>query len=81
MYYGYTVEEFEGHQNHIFMGYKVSSQKAPQGMEFLYIASCVYKETESCQIDPAEEEEYVLQWVKSIQFSGTRGDGDETDGK
>ncbi|MCM3550766.1 hypothetical protein M4D48_19575 [Alkalihalobacillus clausii] len=80
-YYGNTVEEFKGHQNYIFMGYKVSSQEAPQGMEFLYIASCVDKEAESCQIDLAEEEEYVLRWVKSIQFSGTRADGGETDGE
>ncbi|GAF23107.1 hypothetical protein JCM19047_2900 [Bacillus sp. JCM 19047] len=81
IYYGYTIEEFKGHQNHVFMGYKVSSQEAPQGMEFLYISSCVNEEAESCQIDLAGEEEYLLQWVKSIEFSGTRRNGDETDGE
>ncbi|AIC93243.1 hypothetical protein [Shouchella lehensis] len=81
IYYGYTIGDFKGHRNHVFMGYKVSSQEAPQGMEFLYIASCVDKESESCQMDLKEEENYVLQWVKSIQFSGTRGHGDETDGE
>ncbi|AIC93244.1 hypothetical protein BleG1_0636 [Shouchella lehensis G1] len=78
-YYGYTIEDLEGYQSYIIMGYKVSSKEAPQGMEFLYIASCVDKDVESCQIDLAEEEEYLLQWVKSIEFSGTRGDGGETD--
>ncbi|WDF02179.1 hypothetical protein [Shouchella hunanensis] len=81
IYYGYTIEDFKGHQNHVFMGYKVSSQEAPQGIEFLYISSCVDEEAESCQMDFEEEEEYVLQWMKSIQFSGTRSNGDETDGE
>ncbi len=81
IYYGYTIEDFKGHQNHVFMGYKVSSQEAPQGIEFLYISSCVDEEAESCQIDLAGEEEYLLQWVKSIEFSGTRRNGDETDGE
>ncbi|WP_063608189.1 MULTISPECIES: hypothetical protein [Shouchella] len=80
-YYGYTIEDLEGYQSYIFMGYKVSSQEAPQAMEFLYISSCVDEEAESCQMDLAEEEAYILQWVKSIQFSGTRGDGGETDGE
>ncbi|WP_142300137.1 hypothetical protein [Shouchella clausii] len=50
-------------------------------MEFLYISSCVDEKSESCQMDLAEEEAYILQWVKSIQFSGTRGDGGETNGE
>ncbi|MCM3314419.1 hypothetical protein MHB73_20920 [Bacillus sp. FSL K6-6483] len=80
-YFGSKVEDMEDYQRYVVIGYKVSSQKVPQGMEFLYIASCVNKEAENCQIDLAEEEEYVLQWVKSIQFSGTRSDGGETDGE
>ncbi|MBG9782989.1 hypothetical protein ABD70_03595 [Alkalihalobacillus lehensis] len=80
IYYGYTIEEFKGHQNHVFMGYKVSSQEAPQGIQFLYIASCVDKGVESCQIELEEEEKYLLRWVKSIEFSGTRSNGDETNG-
>ncbi|PAE91824.1 hypothetical protein [Shouchella clausii] len=80
-YYGYTIEDIEGYQSYIFMGYKVSSQEAPQAMEFLYISSCVDEKSESCQMDLAEEEAYILQWVKSIQFSGTRGDGGETNGE
>ncbi len=80
-YFGSKVEEMDGYQRYVVIGYKVSSQKEPQGMEFLYIASCVDKESESCQMDLEEEEEYVLHWMKSIQFSGTRSNGDETDGK
>ncbi|MED4129779.1 hypothetical protein [Shouchella miscanthi] len=77
-YFGYTIEDFKGYQNYVFMGYKVSSQEEPQAMEFLYVVSCLDKEAETCQIDLAEEEEYLLQWVKSIEFSGTRGNGGET---
>jgi len=80
-YYGYTIEDFKGYQNYVFMGYKVSSQEVPQAMEFLYVVSCSDKEAESCQIELAGEEEYLLQWVKSIEFSGTRRNGDETDGE
>ncbi|WP_055737263.1 MULTISPECIES: hypothetical protein [Bacillaceae] len=79
-YFGSKVEELDDYQRYVVIGYKVSSQKEPQGMEFLYIASCVDKESESCQMDLAEEEDYVLHWMKSIQFSGTRGHGDETNG-
>ncbi len=79
-YYGYIIEDIEGYQSYIFMGYKVSSQEEPQAMEFLYISSCVDEEAESCQMVLAEEEEFVLDWVKSIEFSGTRGEeGEEHD--
>ncbi len=80
-YYGSKVEDMEGYQRYVVIGYKVSSQDEPQAMEFLYIASCVDKEAESCQMDLVKEEEYVLKWMKSIQFSGSRGDGGETDGE
>ncbi|GIN08383.1 hypothetical protein J1TS1_25280 [Shouchella clausii] len=80
-YFGSKVEDMEGYKRYVVIGYKVSSQDAPQGMELLYIASCVDKEAESCQMDLVEEEEYVLQWMKSIQFSGTRGHGGETNGE
>ncbi|WDF02180.1 hypothetical protein [Shouchella hunanensis] len=64
---------------YVVMGYKVSIKQAPQVIEFVYDVSCVNKQADGCEINLEKEKEFALEWVKSIQFSGTRGNGGETD--
>ncbi|WYQ42883.1 hypothetical protein NST67_02470 [Bacillus sp. FSL W7-1321] len=66
---------------YVVMGYKVSTKQAPQVIEFVYDVSCVNKQAKGCDIHLEKEKEFALEWVKSIQFSGTRSDGGETDGE
>ena len=66
---------------YVVMGYKVSTKQAPQAIEFVYDVSCVNKQAKGCDIHLEKEKEFALEWVKSIQFSGTRSDGGETDGE
>ncbi|AIC93242.1 hypothetical protein [Shouchella lehensis] len=76
----YGIKEVAPNE-YVVMGYKVSIKQTPQVIEFVYDVGCVNKQAKGCEIHLEEEKQFALQWVKSIRFSGTRSNGDETDGE
>ncbi|TSB45730.1 hypothetical protein [Alkalicoccobacillus porphyridii] len=68
IHYGSLIRETE-HGNEIYViGFKVKEDDKPQATQFSYISSCLDKEQDNCELNLEKEEEFVLEWVKSINY-------------